>query len=114
MVYVIETNLSMNVDKIADHQSRVIEVPSWEEYCAMYKNYSGQACTIGKSLTHLGGNNINSHRIIENLECDDFHLSCDMVWDNELFSLDSRTRHLAYLCDFENTKDGVINEAETN
>ena len=25
MVYVIETNLSMNGDKIADHQSRVIE-----------------------------------------------------------------------------------------
>ena len=45
MVYVIETNLSMNVDKIADHQSRVIEVPSWEEYCAMFENYDGQACS---------------------------------------------------------------------
>lgn len=67
MDYVIDTNLSMNGNKMADHKSRVIEVPSWEEYCAMYENYSGQACTIGKSLTHLGGNNINSHRIIENL-----------------------------------------------
>lgn len=114
MVYVIETNLSMNVDKIADHQSRVIEVPSWEEYCAMFENYDGQACSIGKSLTQMIGNNINAHRIIENLEYDGFHLSCDMVWDNELFYLDSRTKHLAYLCDFENTKDGVINEAETN
>ena len=99
MTYVIETNLSMNGDKIADHQSRVIEVPSWEEYCAIYENYSGQACTIGKSLTHLSGNNINSHRIIENLTYDNFHLSCDMVWDNELFYLNSRIRHLAYLCE---------------
>lgn len=98
MVYVIETNLSMNEDKIADHQSRVIEVPSWEEYCAMYENYDGQACSIGRSLTQMIGNNINAHRIIENLKYDDFHLSCDMVWDNELFYLDSRVRHLAYLC----------------
>ena len=67
MVYVIETNLSMSGDKIADHQSRVIEVP------------------VGKN--------------IENLEYDGFHLSCDMVWDNELFYLDSRTKHLAYLCE---------------
>lgn len=99
MVYIIETNLSMKNDVIMDFQSRVIEVPSWEEYCAMYENYSGQACNIGKSITQLCGNNINSHRIIENLEYDDFHLSCDMVWDNELFYLDSRTRHLAYLCE---------------
>lgn len=99
MVYVIETNLSMNVDKIADHQSRVIEVPSWEEYCAMFENYDGQTCSIGKSLTQMIGNNINAHRIIENLEYDGFHLSCDMVWDNELFYLDSRTKHLAYLCE---------------
>lgn len=99
MIYVIETNLSMNGDKIADHQSRVIEVPSWEEYCAMYENYDGQACSIGKSLTQMIGNSINAHRIIENLEYDGFHLSCDMVWDNELFYLDSRTKHLAYLCE---------------
>ena len=99
MVYVIETNLSMNGDKIADYQSRVIEVPSWEEYCAMYENYNGQVCTIGKSLTYLSGNNINSHRIIENLNYDDFHLSCDVVWDNELFYLDSRTKNLAFLCE---------------
>lgn len=100
MVYVIETNLSMDGDKVADHQSRVIEVPSWEEYCAMYENYNGQACTIGKSLTYLSGNNINSHRIIENLNYDDFHLSCDMVWDNELFYLDSKTRHLAFCVNY--------------
>lgn len=98
MTYVIETNLSMNGDKIADHQSRVIEVPSWEEYCAMYETYNGQACNIGKSLTNSIGNNINSNRIIENLEYDDFHLSCNMVWDNELFYLDSKTKHLAFLC----------------
>ena len=100
MVYVIETNLSMDGDKVADHQSRVIEVPSWEEYCAMYENYNGQACTIGKSPTYLSGNNINSHRIIENLNYDDFHLSCDMVWDNELFYLDSKTRHLAFCVNY--------------
>lgn len=99
MVYVIETNLSMKNDVIMDFQSRVIEVPSWEEYCAMYENYSGQACNIGKSITQLCGNNINSHRIIENLKYDDFHLSCDMVWDNELFYWDNKTRYLAYLCE---------------
>lgn len=99
MVYIIETNLSMKNDVIMDFQSRVVEAPSWEEYCEMYKNYDGQACNIGKSITQLCGNNINSHRIIENLTYDNFHLSCDMVWDNELFYLDSKTKHLAFLCE---------------
>lgn len=101
MVYVIETNLSMKNDIIMDFQSRIIEVPSWQEYCAIYENYNGQACNIGRSLTQLVGNNINvinANRIIENLKYDDFHLSCDMVWDNELFYLDSKTKHLAFLC----------------
>lgn len=99
MVYIIETNLSMKNDVIMDFQSRIVEVPSWEEYCEMYENYDGQACNIGKSITQLCGNNINSHRIIENLKYDDFHLSCDMVWDNDLFYWDSKTKHLAYLCE---------------
>lgn len=99
MVYVIETNLSMKDDIIMDFQSRVIEVPSWEEYCAMHENYDGQACSMGKSLTQLIGNSINAHCIIENLEYDDFHLSCDMVWDNSLFYLESKVKHLAYLCE---------------
>lgn len=101
MVYVIETNLSMKNDIIMDFQSRIIEVPSWQEYCAIYENYNGQACNIGRSLTQLVGNNINvinANRIIENLKYDDSHLSCDMVWDNEWFYLDSKTRHLAFLC----------------
>ncbi len=66
MVYVIETNLSMKDDTIMDFQSRVIEVPSWEEYCAMHENYNGQACSIGRSVTQMTGHNINAHRIIEN------------------------------------------------
>ena len=99
MVYIIETNLSMKNDVIMDFQSIIVEVPSWEEYCAMYETYNGQACNIGKSLTNLIGNNINAHRIIENLEYDDFHLSCDMFWDNKLFYLDNKTKHLAFLCE---------------
>lgn len=38
---VIETNISFSGDleqgiKIHDHQSRVVKVPSWEEYCNYY------------------------------------------------------------------------------
>ena len=33
MVKIIETNLSMSDMIVMDHQNRVIEVSSWEDYC---------------------------------------------------------------------------------
>lgn len=42
---ILETNVGVNT-KFKDnyrftHQTRVIEVPSWEEYCDLFKNYDG-------------------------------------------------------------------------
>lgn len=40
---IVETNISYSFAGIEDHQSRVIEILSWEEYCDLYRNYTGKA-----------------------------------------------------------------------
>ena len=39
MVKIIETNLSMSDMIVMDHQNRVIEASSWEDYCNAFENY---------------------------------------------------------------------------
>jgi hypothetical protein len=88
MVRVIETNLSMmswDGEEIADHQSRVIEVDSWQDFINEIKD--------GKSVDRIGtlwGLTLPRACKIENLKYDDFHLSCDVYTD-------IKQKKLAYL-----------------
>jgi len=77
MIKVIETNLSLdNNDNIADHQSRVIEVESWEEFINEIKECK---TVIRKSIYGcLDGCTIPRESKIVNLKYDDIHLSCDV------------------------------------
>lgn len=79
MALVIETNLSID-DKgnIADHQSRVIEVDSWDSYIEEIK--SGITKYRMSYLGDLVGNSLPRCSKIENLVYDELHLSCD-VWN---------------------------------
>lgn len=78
MVKIIETNISMNYsNEIIDHQSRIIEVSSWNEYIEEIKTRK----TISRKsfLGNLIGVTIPKMAIVENLVYDDFHLSCDVI-----------------------------------
>ena len=77
MIKVIETNLSLDsYDNIVDHQSRVIEVESWEKFIneikeckSMYRN---------SILGCLDGCSIPRESKVVNLKYDNIHLSCDV------------------------------------
>jgi hypothetical protein len=74
MIKVIETNLSISdTGEIKDHQSRVIEVESWD----YYTNEIKEARVIIRSsiIGSLHGTSIPSQAKVENLTYDDFHLS---------------------------------------
>lgn len=88
MVKVIETNLSLQADdSIIDHQSRVIEVGSWDEYVNEIK----EGETINRDGT-MYGVSIPRESRIKNFKSDDFHLSCDIYnYANK------KTKKLAYL-----------------
>ena len=78
---IIETNILYNGLTINDHQSRVIEVPSWEEYCNLFIGYDGRATggdyrDVYNQLT--GGCIIPKGVTIVDLIIDDFHLTCNM------------------------------------
>lgn len=79
MALVIETNLSID-DKgnIADHQSRIIEVDSWDSYIEEIK--LGITKYRISYLGNLGGSSLPRYFKIENLVYDELHLSCD-VWN---------------------------------
>ena len=85
---VIETNISYDNGEFKDHQNRIIEVDSWEEYVDNFekrfsKNYAGT----------MWGRNFRNSELIENLKYDNFHLSCDLINDRY------KTKKLAYLLD---------------
>lgn len=91
MIKVIETNLSLDGKGIIkDHQNRVVEVNSWEDYCKAFNDYCGKPVEF-KSLTHMIGNSIPKEVVLSNLKYDEFHLSCD-IW-NGMF----KTKKLAYI-----------------
>ena len=77
MVKSIETNLSMVDMIVIDHQNRVIEANSWEDYCNAFENYNGDTIEF-KSLTSMFGSTIPREVGIYNLKYDDFHLSGDV------------------------------------
>ena len=78
MIKVIETNLSTDGENtIKDHQSRVIEINSWEDYIQEIKD--AKAVSRKSILGNLHGNTIQSDSKTQNLIYDDFHLSCDII-----------------------------------
>jgi len=78
MIKVIETNLSVdNENTIKDHQSRVIEVESWEDYIQEIKD--AKSVSRNSVLGNLHGNTIPSSAVVEIISLDDFHLDCDIV-----------------------------------
>ena len=78
MIKVIETNLSVdNENTIKDHQSRVIEVESWEDYIQEIKE--AKSVSRNSVLGSLHGNTIPNNAVVEIISLDDFHLDCDIV-----------------------------------
>lgn len=80
---VIETNISYdNLGDFCDHQSRVIEVESWEKYIESYTNNSPKKF----NGTMCGYNFFNNYKM-SGLQYDEYHLCCDF---------DNGTKKLAY------------------
>jgi hypothetical protein len=73
---VIETNLSCN-DKwdIKDYQSRIVEIPNWDSYVALFDSYLGKANGRDFKSTMIGCV-LPNDAVILNVEHDDFHLKC--------------------------------------
>ena len=69
-IEVIETNLIIDENNfIRDHQSRVVEADSWDEYCKAHKNYDGKAVFFKSKV--MKGNSIQSNCKIANLKYDE-------------------------------------------
>lgn len=74
---IIETNISMKDGQVCDHQSRVVEADSWDEYIEMYKEYDGSPIDRFKAISEMIGNSIPKDVEILNLKYDEKHLTCD-------------------------------------
>lgn len=91
VVKIIETNLNMSsTGVIKDHQSRIVEANSWNEYTEAFKGYDGKAVEF-RSLTSMAGNTLPREEHLYNLEYNEFHLSC--ILSNGMFGI----KKLAYL-----------------
>jgi len=90
MVKIIETNLLIQNGEIIDHQSRVIEVESWEDFINEIKN--SKTIIRNSCLGNSPGCIIPKQSRIENLIYDDIRLSCD-IYNYE----GVKTKKLAYL-----------------
>lgn len=77
-IQVIETNIAIDSNNIIrDHQSRIVEVDSWETYCKAYEEYDGKS--IAFYSKGMPGNTIQSNCKILDLIYDEIHLSCKIV-----------------------------------
>ena len=74
---IIETNISMKDGQVYDHQSRVVEADSWDEYIEMYEKYDGSPIDRFKAISEMIGNSIPKDVEILNLKYDEKHLTCD-------------------------------------
>jgi hypothetical protein len=78
MIKVIETNLMLNsINNIEDHQSRVIEVESWESYVAEIKE--GKSVYRKSIFGCLDGCSLPEKAQVENLMYDEYHLDCTVI-----------------------------------
>ena len=104
MIRVIETNLSMKDKEIMDHQSRIIEVESWDEYIDYYLKFIDgyENDKEFKSITNLAGRTLPriKYTSIYNFSYDEFHLSCNLF--NSYYG--TETKKLAYLIEYEERK----------
>ena len=77
MIKVIETNLSLDYDdNIIDHQSRVIQVESWDSFINEIKE--SKTIIRNSVLGCLSGCTIPKQSKVVNLKYDDKQLSCDV------------------------------------
>lgn len=81
---IVETNISYSSDRLEDHQTRIIEVPSWNEYCDLFRNYNGDCngrdykCVFSSLLGCVMPKNTK----ILDLRIDDSHLTCHFqLWN---------------------------------
>lgn len=77
MVQIIETNLSIKDGQVFDHQSRVVEAKSWDEYiCYFEENIEQDRRHIKfKSLTAMWGDSLPRYGEVSELKYDNFHLT---------------------------------------
>lgn len=95
-MYVIESNISINdKDEFVDFQSRIIEVDSWQWLVDKIK--SGYYFTPNKAT--MIGNCLPRNAKVENIEYDDFHLSCDVYNYANM-----KTKKMFYLFNFNMIK----------
>lgn len=96
MVQIIETNLSIKDGQVFDHQSRVVEAESWDEYVCYYKENiePDRHHSKFKSLTSMLGDSLPRYGKVSELKYDNFHLSCYHTNFNGQI-----TMHFAYLCE---------------
>jgi hypothetical protein len=77
---VIETNISYDGNgNLHDHQSRVIEIDTWKEYCDLYTYYNGDY--VGDKYMSYGllsGCVLPKNAEISELEYNEFHLKCKL------------------------------------
>lgn len=80
---IVETNISYS-NVLEDHQSRILEIPSWEEYCDLYRDCDGRAtgdkykCVYNQLLGYV----LPKNATIVDLKIDDNHLTCNMtLWN---------------------------------
>ena len=90
---IIETNISMKDGQVYDHQSRVVEADSWDEYIEMYEEYDGSPIDRFKAISEMIGNSIPKDVEILNLKYDEKHLTCDFKHKDGLIE-----KKLAYKC----------------
>ena len=87
MIKIIETNISLTSNgELADHQSRIIEVNSWDQYINDLKE-----CKPVHYEGTLIGYTVPRQSKVENLKYDDSHASCIV----EIYS-GAKTVKLAY------------------
>ena len=90
---IIETNISMKDGQVYDHQSRVVEADSWDEYTRMYEEYDGSPIDRFKAISEMIGNSIPKDVEILNLKYDEKHLTCDFKHKDGCIE-----KKLAYKC----------------
>lgn len=92
MVRIIETNLSLNsAYEVVDHQSRVIEVESWNNYINEIK--VAKTVIRPSCIGSMHGATIPHQSKVDDLTYDDFHLSATINRQGHI------TKKLAYLVD---------------
>ena len=97
MNIIIETNVSMKDGIPVDHQSRIVEAKSWDDYVEYYKQNLEPDREHSKfeSLTNLSGDSLPRYGDIIKFKYDDFHLSYYHIDRHGMITLG-----LAYLCEF--------------